>query len=207
MNEAENKKTNQALVILGLVALIVVLFIGIKLIFAGLGAMLPKQGASRYTVLTDENSQTSAYGARLLSGEERQEQDVQHWLDSAREWAGEGHADPEHSAFWLYRFDTDEYLLYLPGQDRTLSAADVTAAEEKDEDGELSLVLRFRTPEDGAEVEPEEQLFSFQTYSEGWRGVRIKVILDGREKTVSKLASKGGKLYSTEELYIGRDID
>ena len=203
MNEAENKNKNQTLVILGLIALIVVLFVGIKLIFAGLGAMLPKEEASRYTVLTDEKGQTSAYGARLLDEEERQEQDVQHWLDSAREWAG----DPEHSAFWLYRVDTDEYLLYLPGQDRTLSAADVTAAEEKDEDGELSLVLRFRTPEDGAEVAPEEQLFSFQTYSQGWRGVRIKVILDGREKTVSKLASKGGKLYSTEELYIGRDID
>ena len=63
MNEAENKNTNQTLVILGLIALIVVLFVGIKLIFAGLGAMLPKEEASRYTVLTDEKGQTSAYGA------------------------------------------------------------------------------------------------------------------------------------------------
>ena len=54
---------------------------------------------------------------------------------------------------------------------------------------------------------PEEQLFSLKTQSDWWRGIRVKVILDGREKDVCKLASKEEKLYSTEELYIGREID
>lgn len=202
MNENETKKSNQTLVILGLIALIAVLFIGVKLIFAGLGAMLPREEASRYTMLADENSQNTAYGVRLLTEEEIQTNELQTWLDSAREWAGEGHA-----AFWLCRTDEEEYVLYLPEQDRTLSAADITATEEKDGDGEITLVLRIRTPEDGTEVAPEEQLFSFKTQSERWRGIRLNVILDGREKDVCKLASKGGKLYSTEELYIGRDID
>lgn len=203
MNENETKQSNQVLVILGLIALIAVLFIGVKVIFAGLGAMLPQEESSRYTMLTDENGQTSAYGVRLLTEEEIQTNEIQKWLDNAQE----ENSSREHSAFWLCRMDDDEYILCLPEQDRTLSAADITATEEKDEDGEISLVLRFRTPEDGAEASPEEQLFSFKTRSDWWRGIRIKVILDGREKDVYKLASKGDKLYSTEELYIGRDID
>ena len=39
MNENETKQSNQTLVILGLIALIAALFVGIKVIFAGLGAM------------------------------------------------------------------------------------------------------------------------------------------------------------------------
>lgn len=202
MNENETKQSNQTLVILGLIALIVVLFIGIKLIFAGLGAMLPHEESSRYNMLTDGNGQNSAYGVRLLAEEEGQEQTVRDWLAQAQ-----GRPAGEDSAFWLCRVDAGDYLLYLPGQDRTLSAADITATEEKDEDGEITLVLRIRTPEDGTEVAPEEQLFSFKTQPERWRGIRLSVILDGRERDVQKLASQGGKLYSTEELYIGRDID
>lgn len=200
MSETQKKQPNQILVILGLLALIAVLFIGIKVIFAGLGAMLPREESSRYTMLADESGQNTAYGARLLTGEEVRAEEVQKWLDRAREQAGEG------AAFWLYRADTDEYVLYLPEQDRTFSPADVTATEEKDGDGETVLVLRIRTPEEGTEAAPEEQLFSFRTQSERWRGIRLRVILDGREKDVCKLAAKEGKLYSTEELYIGRDI-
>lgn len=202
MNENETKKSNQTLVILGLIVLIAALFVGIKVIFAGLAAMLPHEETSRYTMLTDEKGQTSAYGAHLLTEEERQEQDIRDWLARIREETAGGSA-----AFWLCRVDAGEYILYLPEQDRTLSTADITAAEEKDGDGEIVLVLRLRTPENGAEVTPEEQLFSLKTQSDWWRGIRVKVILDGREKDVCKLASKEGKLYSTEELYIGRDID
>ena len=200
MNETQKKQPNQLLVVLGLLALIAVLFIGINVIFAGLGAMLPHEGSVRYTILADENGQNTAYGACLLTEEEVRAEEIQKWLDRAGEQAGEG------GAFWLYRFDTDEYVLYLPEQDRTFSTADVTATEEADGDGETVLVLRVRTPEKGTEVAPEEQLFSFKTRSERWRGIRLRVILDGREKDVCKLAAKEGKLYSTEELYIGRDI-
>ena len=42
MNETENKKPSQTLVILGLLALIVALFVGIKVIFVGLEAVLPE---------------------------------------------------------------------------------------------------------------------------------------------------------------------
>ena len=80
----------------------------------------------------------------------------------------------------------------------------MTATEERDEDGEYTLVLRARTPEESAEVDPEEQLVCFATQSESWRGIRVQVILDGREQVVYKLASQGDSLYSTEELYIGR---
>ena len=202
MNETERKRPNQVLVILGLIALVAALFIGINLIFAGLGAMLPHEETSRYTMLKGGNGQNSAYGACLLTEEERQEQDVRDWLARVREENG-----GESAAFWLCRVDEEAYILYLPEQDRTLSTADITATEEKDTDGETVLVLRLRTPEDGTEVAPEEQLFRFKTRSDEWRGIRVKVILDGREKDVYKLASKESKLYSTEELYIGRDID
>ena len=207
MSQTDSKKKNQTLVIVGLIALIVVLMVCVRLIFDGLEAVLPQPEPSLYTQLNNEKGQPAAYGARLLGEDERQAGDIQEWLESSRDWVSGESADAEHSAFWLYRQGADEYVLYLPGQDRALSAADLTAAEEKDEDGEITLVLRARTPENGGEAVPEEQLFAFQTQSEQWRGIRVKVILDGRERHVYKLTStKLGQLYSLDEMYIGRDI-
>ena len=52
---------------------------------------------------------------------------------------------------------------------------------------------------------PEETLYCFATTSDSWNGIRVRVILDGREQEVRKLTSIGDRLYSTEETYIGRD--
>ena len=51
MNESEHKQANQTLVILGLIALIVALFIGIKLIFAGLAVAIPQEPAAQEQVV------------------------------------------------------------------------------------------------------------------------------------------------------------
>ena len=77
-------------------------------------------------------------------------------------------------------------------------------AEEADLSGEVTLVIRARTAEDSEQIVPEEQLFAIKTNSETWRGIRLSIILDGREKEVRKLVAKDGGLYSTEEVYIGR---
>lgn len=203
MNETQNNRKN-TWIIIGMIALIVVLMVCVRLIFDGLEAVLPQPQPSPYTQLNDETGQPSAFGMRLLGEEERQAADIQGWLESSRDWVSGEHAGGAYSAFWLYRQDTDEYVLCLPDQDRALAAGDFTATEEKDEDGELTLVLRARTPEKGEGAVPEEQLLAFATQSERWRGIRIKVVLDGRERNVYKLTSKGNRLYSTEEAYIGR---
>lgn len=203
MNEMQNRKKN-LVVTLGLVALIAVLVFGVRLIFDGLETVIPQPDPDPFTVLNDESGRPSPYGIRLLGEEERQTQDIRTWLESVREMSGDN-ADKEYDTFWLYRQDTDEYILYLPDQDRALAAADVTATEETAEDGVIVLVLRARTPENGEEVVPEEQLLCIRTESEQWNGIRVKVILDGREQQVYKLASQENQIYSTEELYIGRD--
>ena len=55
MEENNNKTQNQAIVVIGLIALIIALFIGVKLIFAGLDRAMPdlKNMAAEY-----EQSQT-----------------------------------------------------------------------------------------------------------------------------------------------------
>ena len=103
------------------------------------------------------------------------------------------------------RLEEDDYLLCLPGQDRSLSASSFTATEERDPDGMIALVLRVRTPETGESVEPGSQLFCLRTQSNQWQGVRLRIIVDGREQAVNKLAEQNGQLYSTEEVYVGRD--
>lgn len=203
MNDTHSGKKN-VLVMLGLVILIAVLAASVCLIFAGLETMVPQREPSLFTVLNNENGQPSPYGMRLLTEEDQQAQDIQNWLERVRKMAGD-RVDNENDVFWLYRQDTDEYVLYLPDQDRALTVADVTAAEETAEDGVVILVLRARTPEGGDEIAPEQQLLCFQTESKNWNGIRIQVILDGRERQVYKLAAKGEQIYSTEELYIGRD--
>ncbi|MGI5963466.1 MAG: hypothetical protein ACOX7N_07110 [Lawsonibacter sp.] len=198
----KEEKKSGLLPILGLIGLIILLFVGIKLVFAWLGAAMPKP-ETEWEWLTNQGGQETAYALRLLSEEERQSKEIQRWLSAAEEQLAEAEA-PEDRAFWLYRQDQDQYVLYLPGQDRLLTSTSITATEERGEDGEYTLVLRARTPEESEEVVAEEQLLCFATQSESWRGIRIRVILDGREQEVYKLVSKGDGLYSTEEVYIGR---
>ena len=198
----EEKQKSGLLPILGLIALIILLFVGIKLVFAGLGAAMPKPEA-QWEWITNQGGQETAYALRVLSESERPSGDIQRWLSAAEEQLAGEEAGADQ-AFWLYLQDQDEYVLYLPSQDRTLTSASITATEERDEDGEYTLVLRARTPEDSTQVVPEEQLLCFATQSESWRGIRVRVILDGREQELDKLVSTQDGLRSTEETYIGR---
>lgn len=147
----ENEKKNGWLPILGYVALIVVLFIGIKVVFAGLGRAIPKTEdvQPQFTALDNREGQQVSYGLRLLTDEEAQSEEVRKWLEQAQE-----QAEPDAGAYWLVRLEEDDYLLCLPGQDRSLSASSFTATEERDPDGMIALVLRVRTPETGESVEP-----------------------------------------------------
>ena len=68
----ENEKKNGWLPILGYVALIVVLFIGIKVVFAGLGRAIPKTEdvQPQFTALNNREGQQVSYSLRLLTDEE-----------------------------------------------------------------------------------------------------------------------------------------
>ena len=193
----------EALTIGGMLLLVAALTLGVALIFRGLESIMPERQASSYTQLSGQNGWSAPYGMRLLDEQEREGQAIQTWLESSQEWMD--WMQNEDIAFWMYRMDEDEYILYLPGQSRQLEAADVTATEERDTDGEVALVLRVRTPEGGDELLPEEQQLCFKTDSTDWNGIRLRIVLDGREQQVQKTANLDGKLYSAEELYIGRD--
>ena len=194
----ENKTQTKEFPLAGWIAILVALVVGVVLIFAMLEMVMPKQWSAQiWDEMTVEKGQSGTYFMRMLPEEEQESKEIRTWLERAEE---------ENTAYWLYRQESDEYVLYPPQQDREMMLEDLTVSEEKDEDGEINLIIRARTAEDSEEVEPEEQLFCIRTQSESWRGIRIKVVLDGREKDVSKLVSKGDKLYSTEEVYIGRDV-
>ncbi len=74
----ENEKKNGWLPILGYVALIVVLFIGIKVVFAGLGRVIPKTEdvQPQFTALDNREGQQVSYSLRLLTDEETQSDEV-----------------------------------------------------------------------------------------------------------------------------------
>ena len=184
-----------------LIGLIVALCLGIVAIFTMLGVVIGQNQGEKsdkvWEYVQNESGQEVRYNLRLLDQSERQEDDVYSWLVGNQTGA-------EETAYWLYRQDSDEYVLYLPEQDRVNTREDITVTEEEDPDGETALVIRFRTAEEAEEITPETQLFVFRTLSENWRGLRVRVILDGREKDVEQHTSKGGEIYTTDEWYIGR---
>ena len=194
-HEVQTKDRSLALYI----ALLVALFVAIVGLFALLKGMAPTSWEAQiWDNMTTEKTVGGTYQMRMLNERERGDKTIQTWLEKA----GEEDAD---AAFWLYLMEEDYYVLYLPGQDRTLGLADITVSEETEKGGsENTLVIRARTSEKSEEILPEEQLFAIKTNSETWRGIRLSIILDGREKEVRKLVAKDGGLYSTEEVYIGR---
>lgn len=196
MENVEQKKE----VSLGvLIALILALCLGIIAVFTMLGMLIPQGEKSDkvWEYVQNESGQEVRYNLRTLDQAERQENDVFSWLTGAQNWG-------EEDVYWLYRQDSDEYVLYLPTQDRVITREDITVTEETDPDGEIALVIRVRTAEEAEEIEPETQLMVLRTLSENWRGLRVRVIQDGREKTVNQMTSKGDALYTTDEWYIGR---
>ena len=201
----ENKKDLPVGAWVALIALIVAATFGI---FALLGTIAPdgwEKNTSYWVELLSQDGGPTAYSMRELAEKERKSADIQKWLTASGDYiAQELNGDGDDQVFWLYRQDLDEYVLYLPEQDRKITASDVTANEEKQEDGQAALVLRIRTPEGAEEVLPGEQLMSVYTTSVKWNGIRISVILDGREQQVYTLTSKGDELFTTTESYIGR---
>ena len=197
MNENEKKKSPAKGIVI-MVVLIAVLMIGVELIFRGLENVVTPPGEDIFTAIPHANGRDSVYGMRMLDDEERELPDVEQWLEQAKE------SDAEDTVYWLYRQQEDDYILYLPEEDRVLTAKDLTADEKRQEDSEIVLLLKVRTPENSDDVDPEDQLMSIHTTSEKWRGIRVRVLVDGREQKVEKMVSTGPDLHSIEEVYIGR---
>ena len=184
-------------------AMLAALTIGIIGLFALLKATLPNSWEAQiWDEMTVEKTAEGSYQMRMLDERERDEKVVLSWLIGVG--LESDLSKVEGRAYWLYMQEEDYYVLYLPGQDRVLGLQDMTVTEEADTNGEVTLVIRARTAEDSEQIVPEEQLFAIKTNSSAWRGIRVSVILDGREKIVEKRVAKDGRLYSIEEVYIGR---
>ena len=168
--------------IIGMVALVVVLFLGVKIAFAGLDlAIGQKQPEVVSQPLSTESGGDSQW---MLLTKSEDNDEVKQWLQKA---------DRGDQAYWLERQEAGEYLLYLPMQDRAIGADDVTVTEE-----DSALVLRIRTSE-GSEAAENGQLLIFQDFRSSWNKEQVRVILDGRELTVQKCIATGGELYWSSE--------
>lgn len=189
----ENKMKSEKNSIIAMLLVVVALVIGVKFIFAGMEAIMPKKwDAQVWEDMQTEKGTTALYDLRMLLEEELQEQDIQKWLAYAME------NEEQEQSFWLNRQERGEYILYLPAQDRVLENKDISATEEIMDDGRVTLVLRARTPEDSAKISPEEQLFCLKSESAEWDGQRVKVVLDGREQTVVQINSLGNRVYTAD---------
>lgn len=181
----EQKKGNWG--ILGLLALIVVLFIGVKITFAGLDLAI---GQNQPDVIRQPLSTVSGGDSQwmLLTKDDKNEE-VTRWLENA---------DQEDQAYWLERQEAGEYVLYLPMQDRVIGVDDITVTQESGEDDSKALVLRIRTPE-GSEETEDGQILVLQDYYSTWEGEQVRVVLDGRELEVQRCIATGGELYWSGE--------
>ena len=202
-NQVETKEKSLAfwLVVLA------VLTIGVIGLFGLLKVTLPNSWEAQiWDEMTVEKTAEGSYQMRMLDEGERAEGDVRLWMDKVflNRALVSDLGTLKDKAYWLYLQEEDYYVLYLPEQDRVLTVRDLTVTEEADLSGEVTLVIRARTAEDSKQIVPKEQLFAIKTNSSAWRGIRVSVILDGREKSVEKLVAKDGSLYSAEEVYIGR---
>lgn len=188
-NKVKSEKNSMIAIALAVVALV----LGVKFIFAGMEAVMPKQwDAQVWDDMQTDKGATALYDLRMIRGEEFEDQDIKKWLSYAIQ------NEDEEQVFWLNRQERGEYVLYLPTQDRVLENDDLSASEEKMDDGRVTLVIRARTPEDGANTSPEEQLFCMKSDSVEWDGQRVKVILDGREQTVVQINSQGNRIYTAD---------
>ena len=125
-----------------MIALVVVLFIGVKIAFAALDLAI---GQNQPDVIRQPLSTESGGDSQwmLLTKDDKNEE-VTQWLEKA---------DRGDQAYWLERQEAGEYVLFLPMQDRMLDADDITVTEEKQEDGSAALVLRIRTSEDSEDAD------------------------------------------------------
>ena len=185
----EKQKTKNNLTIIALIALIAALTLGVYFIFEGLTATLSLDAQKKTYVLQTENGQNSDYSLRLF------DQDGDQSMEDATQWQTQAQQGDGQQAHWLVREEEEEFLLYLPMENRTLTDQDITATEEKNDDGAYTLVIRVRTAEDSQEIDPTEQIFVLRSTSERWQAGQVKVIVDGRDIVVYDTLSRNGKLY------------
>ena len=121
--EQVNEQKKGSWGILGLLALIVVLFIGVKIAFAGLDLAI---GQNQPDVIRQPLSTASGGDSQwmLLTKDDKNEE-VTRWLEKA---------DQDDQAYWLERQEAGEYVLYLPMQDRVIGVDDITVTQESGED-------------------------------------------------------------------------
>lgn len=185
--EQVNEQKKGSWGILGLLALIVVLFIGVKIAFAGLDLAI---GQNQPDVIRQPLSTASGGDSQwmLLTKDDKNEE-VTRWLEKA---------DQDDQAYWLERQEAGEYVLYLPMQDRVIGVDDITVTQESGEEDSKALVLRIRTPE-GSEETEDGQILVLQDYYSTWEGEQVRVVLDGRELEVQRCIATGGELYWSGE--------
>lgn len=172
---------------------ILVLFFSVKIVFGMMEGIMPGQWAAQiWDDMYDEKGNASVYTLRMIPEEEFVYADLKQWIKLVSE-------DPQNNqAFWLHRQDLEEYVLYLPHQDRSLENRDLSATEEMMPDGRVTLVIRARTAEESEAVVPEEQLFCIKSESREWDGQRVRIILDGRVQDVVKMSAMGSNIYDED---------
>lgn len=181
------EKKNGIWSIIGLIALVVVLFLGVKIAFAGLDlAIGQKQPEVVRQPLSTESGGDSQW---MLLTKNEDNDEVSQWLEKTNQ---------SDRAYWLERQEAGEYLLYLPMQDRAISADDITVTQESSQDDGTVLVLRIRTSE-GSQAVENGQMLIFQDFRSDWDGEQVRVVLDGRELRVQKCIATGGELYWSGE--------
>lgn len=182
--------------IAAMMAAVLTLFISVKFIFGLMEEVMPNQWSAQvWDNMYNEKGNTSPYHLRMLKEEEFTYADLKGWMKAAQE-------SEEDQVFWLYRQEQEEYVLYLPQQDRKLENRDLSATEEVMPDGRVTLVLRARTPEESESVVPEEHLFCVKSESTEWDGQRVRVILDGRNQNVVKMNAVGPNVYNEDGMKV-----
>ena len=139
-----------------------VLFIGVKIAFAGLDLAI---GQNQPDVIRQPLSTASGGDSQwmLLTKDDKNEE-VTRWLEKA---------DQDDQAYWLERQEAGEYVLYLPMQDRVIGVDDITVTQESGEEDSKALVLRIRTPE-GSEETEDGQILVLQDYYSTWEGEQVR---------------------------------
>ena len=187
----EKKKAGMGIV--APIFMILILFFGVKIMFGMIEGIMPSQWAAQvWDDMYDEKGNASVYSLRMIPEEELVYADLKQWIKLASEDV------QDNQVFWLYRQDLEEYVLYLPQQDRSLKNRDLSADEEMMPDGRVTLVIRARTSEESEAVVPEEQLFCIKSGSREWDGQRVRVVLDGRAQDVVKMSAMGSNIYDED---------
>ena len=188
----EEKKSSSAGIGVMVVA-VIALFIAVKFLFGMMDAVMPSQwDAQVWDDMYDEKGNISLIDLRMIPEEEFVHADIRFWMEALGQEIQDAQAE---QVFLLHRQELNEYVLYLPNQDRALKNRDLSATEEMMPDGRVTLVLRARTAEESETVVPEEQLFCIKSESQDWDGQRVRIIVDGREKDVVRMSAIGSNIY------------